>query len=88
MKIEKNSLLKLRDEKIYFVLEKLNIDNKNYLYLIEKDNRDNLKFYCEEIVNNKLCLIEVKDEVELNKIIPAFFNEMSKNILNKNDNNN
>lgn len=88
MKIEKNSLLKLKDGKVYFVLEKLNIDNKNYLYLIEKENKENLKFYCEEIVNNNLCLIEVKEEKELQNIIPYFFNEMSKNLLNKNDNSN
>lgn len=85
MKIEKNNLLKLKDGKIYFVLEKLNIDNKNYLYLIEKENKENLKFYCEEIVNNSVCLVEV-DKEELQNIIPYFFNEMSKNILKKNDN--
>ena len=85
MKIEKNSLLKLTDNNTYLVLEKLVISGKKYLYLIDKDNRNNLKFY-EETDDNRLLVVE--NEKELQQIIPEFFKVMSANIIKKKEDNN
>lgn len=85
MKIEKNSLLKLTDNNTYLVLEKLVINGKKYLYLIDKDNRNNLKFY-EETDDNRLLAVE--NEKELQQIIPEFFKVMSANIIKKKEDNN
>jgi hypothetical protein len=85
MKIEKNSLLKLTDNNTYLVLEKLVINGKKYLYLIDKDNRNNLKFY-EETDDNRLLVVE--NEKELQQIIPEFFKVMSANIIKKKEDNN
>ena len=85
MKIEKNSLLKLTDNNTYLVLEKLVINGKKYLYLIDKDNRNNLKFY-EETDDNRLLVVE--NEKELQQIIPEFFKVMSANIIKKKEDTN
>jgi hypothetical protein len=85
MKIEKNSLLKLTDNNTYLVLEKLVINGKKYLYLIDKDNRNNLKFY-EETDDNRLLVVD--NEKELQQIIPEFFKVMSANIIKKKEDNN
>ena len=87
MNIEKNSIVKLTDNKLYFVLETLDYNENKYIYVIEKDNPMNLKFYKEQIVNNQISLNIVEDKEELNLIMKKFYEKRKKNIQKNNGNN-
>lgn len=86
MNIEKNSIVQLTDNKLYFVLETLVYNNYNYIYVIEKDNPMNLKFYKVNTINNQFSLNIVDDKDELNIIMKKFYNKMKKNIQKNNGN--
>lgn len=87
MNIEKNNLIHLTDDKLYFVLETLDYNNNKYIYVIEKDNPMNLKFYKEKLINNLPALNIVEDKDELNIIMKKFYEKMKKNIQKNNGNN-
>lgn len=82
--LEKNSVVKLTDNKFYLVLETMTIDNMNYIYVIEKDNPMNLKFYKEVLVGNQIALNIVEDKDELDRIMKEFYQKMRKNIQKNN----
>ena len=83
MNLEKNSIIKLTDDKLYYILETLEYNNSNYIYIIEKDNTMNLKFYREDLINNQISLKVVEDKEELNEIMKRFYEKKKKNIQKK-----
>lgn len=87
MNLEKNSIVKLTDGKLYFVLETLTLNDINYIYVIEKDNPLNLKFYKEQLVGNQIALELVEDKYELDLIMKQFYQKMKENIQKNNGNN-
>ena len=87
MNLEKNSIIKLTDDKLYYILETLEYNNSNYIYIIEKDNPMNLKFYKEDLINNQISLKVVEDKEELNEIMKRFYEKMKKNIKKNNGKN-
>lgn len=84
MAIEKYQYVTLADGLEYFVLENLNLDDSNYLYLMEKDNMQNLGFYKEIMVDDKINLIPILEETELKKIQVAFLDKMKHNLETRN----
>ena len=85
--IKKNSIIKLTDDKLYYILETLEYNNSNYIYIIEKDNPMNLKFYREDLINNQISLKVVEDKEELNQVMKRFYEKMKKNIQKNNGKN-
>lgn len=84
--IEKYRYVTLADGLVYFVLENLNLDDSNYLYLMEKDNVQNLGFYKEVVVDDKITLVPILEDAELKKIQVAFLDKMKHNLENRNHN--
>lgn len=66
--LEVGKILVLSDEKEYVVVSTTVLDNKNYVYLICKDDYTNFMF-CEHL-NNKL--ITVTDEIIIDKLLMLF----------------
>ena len=62
MKLEKQMLITLTDNKEYIVLTALESEGINYVYLVENDNLSNMKFCVEELENNQIKLTEVEDK--------------------------
>lgn len=70
--LEKGDMLTLDDGKDYTVVETLDYNNKNYCYLIDVNNYENISF-CEIINNDEL--EEVEDE-ELRFELLEKFNQL------------
>ncbi len=72
MNINIKDILTLDDDKEYIVVSKIYYDGKDYLYLVEVNNTDNLKFCC--LAGD--ILTEITDK-ELNaKLLPLFFGKV------------
>ena len=68
MTINIKDLLLLDDDNEYVVVSKVNYENKNYYYLIDKNDLTNIKFCYEETDK----LIELNDKVLTTKLLPLF----------------
>ena len=68
MTINIKDLLLLDDDNEYVVVSKVNYENKNYYYLIDKNNLTSVKFCYEDIDK----LIELDDKVLTTKLLPLF----------------
>lgn len=68
--------LTLNDSNQYVVISKVNCSNKNYYYLLDKNNNSNLKFCFED--NEKL--VEINDEKLISKLLPLFVEAAQKEI--------
>lgn len=56
--VDRGSIIKLDNDKSYCVAEIINYNNKKYLYLVNIDNKEELK-YCEYLKDsNQLLLVE------------------------------
>ncbi len=84
--LQKNSIVKLTDQKLYLVLETMTINQTDYVYVIEKENPMNLKFYKEQQVGNQIALDLVEDKEELDVIMKQFYQKMKENIQKNNGN--
>lgn len=84
--LQKNSIVKLTDQKLYLVLETMTINQTDYVYVIEKENPMNLKFYKEQVVGNQIALDLVEDKEELDMIMKEFYQKMKENIQKNNGN--
>lgn len=84
--LQRNSIVKLTDQKLYLVLETMTIDEVDYIYVIEQNNPMNLKFYKEEVVGTQIALDLVEDQKELDKIMKKFYEKMKENIQKNNGN--
>ena len=68
MKLEKGLLATLSDGKIYIVIITMILNTIKYVYLVENENFDNIKFCIEESENDQIKLIEVED-IELRQTL-------------------
>lgn len=70
--------LVLDDSNEYVVISKIFYDNKNYYYLLDKNNNSNIKFCFED---NDV-LVEIDDRKLITKLLPLFLKASQKE-LNK-----
>lgn len=86
MNIDIRDTLTLDDNNEYVVVSKVNYENRNYYYLIDMNNPDNLMFCYEDNED----LVELKDKELTTRLLPLFL-EASKDIIaefqNENANN-
>ena len=68
--------LTLDDNNEYVVISKIKYYNKNYYYLLDKNNNDNLKFCYED--NDEL--VEIDDRDLVAKLLPLFVEVAQKEI--------
>ena len=60
--------LTLDDNNEYVVVSKVNVDDKNYFYLIDKNDNSNLKFCYQD--NDEL--VELNDKELVTRLLPLF----------------
>ena len=78
--LEKGMLATLTDGKKYIVMLTIALNNIEYVYLIENENFENVKFCIEEIENDKIKLTEV-DDIELRQtLLKEFANKFQQEI--------
>lgn len=70
--------LTLDDGNQYVVVSKVNYDNKNYYYLLNKDDLKDVKFCFED--NDEL--VEISDKDLIIKLLPLFVESSQKEIDN------
>ena len=71
MDIKKNDILTLDDNNEYVVVSKINYENINYLYIVDINNIQNLKFVKEG--NDEL--LEIHDKDLISVLVPLFISE-------------
>jgi len=76
MNISIKDILSLDDNKKYVVVSKIYYDGKDYLYLVDIDDNDNLKFcYLDQDE-----IVEISDKELNTRLLPLFFGKV-KNVL-------
>lgn len=70
--LEVGEIIKLNDEKDYIVVEKLNLHNVNYIYLVTNKKPLKILIATEKIVNGELVIDEIKDNDELDYVLSKF----------------
>ena len=68
MIINMKDTLTLDDNNEYVVVSKVNVDDKNYFYLIDKNDNSNLKF-CYQYNDE---LVELNDKELVTRLLPLF----------------
>lgn len=68
MIINMKDTLTLDDNNEYVVVSKANVDDKNYFYLIDKNDNSNLKFCYQD--NDEL--VELNDKELVTRLLPLF----------------
>ena len=76
MTINIKDTLTLDDNNEYVVVSKVNYENKNYYYLLDKNNKENFIFCYED--NSEL--VEIKNKELITKLLPLFIKEAQKEI--------
>lgn len=70
--IEVGQIIKLDDNKVYIVADKINVHNINYLYLVTNSKPIEILIATEKTENGKLVLKEIKDNDELEYVLSQF----------------
>ena len=70
--IKVGQIIKLDDNKVYIVADKINVHNINYLYLVTNSKPIEILIATEKIENGKLVLKEIKDNDELEYVLSQF----------------
>lgn len=78
MSIEIKDTILLDDNNEYVVVSKVNYENKNYYYIVDKNKNENLKFCYEDGEE----LVELNDKEITTKLLPLFYNEVKDMIPN------
>ena len=65
-------VIKLSDDKDYMVLNKINLHNINYLYLITINKPTEMLIVTESNNNGEIVLDEIKDNDELDYVLSQF----------------
>jgi len=81
MNIEMRDIIKLSDSNKYVVCSKTIYQEKNYLYLIDLANNENVKFGMEKQKGDKMIIVEIEDADLIRQLLPLFF-EKAKIIIN------
>ena len=80
MNIEITDIITLNCDEKYIVCSKIEYENKNYLYLVNSINNQDIKFAMEKQKDNKLFITEIEDEQLIQTLLPLLFEE-AKHIL-------
>lgn len=67
-RLDISNIVTLDDDKRYIVLDVINVDNTDYVSLVEVDNPSNFKLLENFTRDGELVLREVLDEIKLEKI--------------------
>lgn len=78
MIIKIKDILTLDDNNEYVVISKIKHENKNYYYLLDRNNLKNVKFCYED--NEEL--VEINDKELITKLLPLFVKIAQKEINN------
>ena len=78
MIIKIKDILTFDDNNEYVVISKINHENKNYYYLLDRNNLKNVKFCYED--NEEL--VEINDKELITKLLPLFVKIAQKEINN------
>lgn len=65
-------VIRLSDEKEYMILDKINLHNINYMYLITINKPTEMLIVTESNNNGEIVLDEIKDNDELDYILSQF----------------
>lgn len=65
-------VIRLSDDKDYMILNKMNLHNINYLYLITINKPTEMLIVTESNNNGKIVLDEIKDNDELDYVLSQF----------------
>lgn len=82
MKLDVNKVVTLGNEEIYLIIDKIIIENINYLYIAElnknqTDILDNYKIVKVTEKQGKFYLDEIIGEEKLKKVLPSFVESLS-----------
>ena len=67
-RLDISNIVTLDDDKRYIVLDVINVDNTDYVSLVEVDNPSNFKLLENFTRDGELILREVLDEIKLEKV--------------------
>lgn len=67
-RLDISNIVTLDDDKRYIVLDVINVDNTDYVSLVEVDNPSNFKLLENFTRDGELVLREVLDEIKLEKV--------------------
>lgn len=67
-------ILKLENNKEYFLLEELTIDDINYMLIMNVDNESDIKIIKKIIIDDEDYMIDIKDEPLLSDLKSKFEN--------------
>ena len=76
MNINIRDILELSDNNRYIVVSKVFYDGKDYLYLVDVNDNDNLKF----CYLDKDEIVEISDKEINTKLLPLFFDKVKNTI--------
>lgn len=65
-------VVKLDDNKEYIVLNKMNLHNINYIYLVTIEKPTEILIATEKVENDNVMLEEIKDNDELDYVLSQF----------------
>lgn len=74
--VQIGEILKLDDNKEYVVINKMNLHNVNYVFLITTSKPLEILIVTEKIVNGEITLDEIKDNDELEYVLNQFSSQM------------
>jgi hypothetical protein len=80
MNLEKNTIVTLNNGERYFVVSIAQLDNKRYALLINEKNYKDYKFCYEQMENNNIKLIVVKDLKQQAVLFKLFINDINKSL--------
>ena len=72
MNIDEKDIIVLNDDNNYIVVKKATIDNINYYYISDVNNKENIKFLYED--GNELVEIENKNTID--NVLEKMFNDI------------
>ena len=75
MNIEIKDVVTLSDNRSYVVCSKIEYQGSHYLYLMDLENNENIKFCKETQKDNKTIVFEIEDKELLQQLLPLFFEE-------------
>lgn len=76
--VEIGGIVTLDDSKEYVVINKINLHNVNYVFLITTSKPLEILIVTEKIVNGEIVLDEIKDNDELEYILSQFSSQMER----------
>ncbi len=76
--VEIGEIVTLDDSKEYVVINKINLHNVNYVFLITTSKPLEILIVTEKIVNGEIVLDEIKDNDELEYILSQFSSQMER----------